>query len=225
MEAPVNRRRPYDSSGRKARARQNRTAILAAARDLFLEHGYSTATMAAIAAEAGVSVETIYKVFGNKPGLLQALFDVAVGDGDEPIPTLDREVLDQLWAEPDPARKLRLYGDMLGRGAARVQPVQLLARQAAASDPAAAEVYEQIRNERLAGMTGFADFLHNSGQLRADVTVEEARDVLWAYNSAELWELLVVKRGWDAERYGRWIGDALIAALIDPGVPSAPRPR
>ena len=225
MAARVNRR-PYDSTGRQARARENRTVILATARELFLEHGYSSATMAAIAAEAGVSVETIYKVFGNKPGLLRALFDVAVGDDDQVIPNLDREVLDQLWAEPDPEKKLRLYGEILGRGAARVQPVQLLARQAAASDPAAAEVYETIRNERLAGMTGFAGFLNDSGRLRDDVTVEEARDVLWTYNSAELWELLVVKRGWQPERYGRWIGDALVAALLDdPPRQSTRRPR
>lgn len=215
MVPPVNRR-PYDSRGRQAHARQNRAAILAAARHLFLADGYAATTMGTIAAQAGVSVETIYKVFGNKPGLLQALFDVAVGGDDEPMPMLDREALDDLWAELDPTKKLRLYGETIGRSAARVQPVQLLARQAAASDPAAAEVYERIRNERLAGMTGFANFLHDSGRLRADVTVEEARDVLWTYNSAEFWELLVVKRGWGPERYGRWIGDALVAALIEP---------
>jgi AcrR family transcriptional regulator len=223
MRSPVNRRRPYDSSGRRAHARQNRAAILAAARHLFLDHGYAATTMATIAAKAGVSVETIYKVFGNKPGLLKALFEVAVSGDDQPIPVLDRELLEHLWVEPDPAKKLRLYGEILGRGAARVQPVQLLAREAAASDPAAADVYEKIRNERLAGMTGFAEFLHDSGRLRAGVTVEEARDVLWTYNSAEIWELLVVKRGWQPERYGRWIGDALVAALLESPPPGAAR--
>src|SRR5713101_6355034 len=109
MDSPVNRRRPYDSTGRQAHARQNRAAILDAARHLFLDHGYAASTMATIAAEAGVSVETIYKVFGNKPGLLQALFDVAVSGDDQAIPMLDREVLEHLWVEPDPAKKLRLY--------------------------------------------------------------------------------------------------------------------
>ena len=213
--APVNPRRPYDSSCRQAQARQNQAAVRAAARRQFLAQGYAATTMASVAAEAGVSVETIYKAFGNKPGVLRALFEVVVGGDDESLPVLDREVLEHLWAEPDPEQKLRLYGEVLGRGAARVQPVQLLAREAAASDPAAAAVYEQIRNDRLAGVTGFAGFLQESGRLRADVTVEEARDVLWAYNSAELWELLVVQRGWQPDRFGRWIGDALVAALLD----------
>jgi AcrR family transcriptional regulator len=218
MSTPVKRRR-YDSTGRRAQAQQNRTAILSAARHRFLAHGYAATTMAVIAADAGVSVETIYKVFGNKPGVLRALFDVAVGGDEQTIPAHDRDVLDNLWVELDPEKKLRLYGEVLGRSAARIQPVQRLAREAAASDPAAAEVYEAIRNERLASMVGFAEFLRDSGKLRTGVTVDEARDVLWTYNSAELWELLVIKRGWEPDRYGRWIGDALVAALLEPPKP------
>jgi AcrR family transcriptional regulator len=214
MPPSVDRRRHYDSSRRQAQARQNRAAVQIAARRLFLEHGYATTTMATIAEAARVSVETIYKAFENKAGLLKALFDVAVAGEVEPLSTSDRELLDRLSAEPDPTKRLRLYGRLLGQGAARVQPVQLLARQAADSDPAAATVYEKIRNERLERMTGFANFLQDSGGLRLGVTVDEARDVLWTYNSAEIWELLVVERGWQPERYGRWIGDALVAALL-----------
>ena len=215
MSEPVNpARRPYDSSRRRAHAAQNRATILDTARQRFLAEGYACCTMATIASDAGVSVETIYKVFGNKAGLLRALFDVAVGEDDEPIPKRHRTLVDRMWAEPDAEQKLRLYGEIIGSGAARVQPVQLMAREAAASDPAAAEVYETIREERLGRMVGFAEFLRDTGALRDGVTVDEARDVLWTYNSAEIWELLVVKRGWKPARYGRWIGDALVAALL-----------
>ena len=79
----VNPRRPYDSRSRQAQARQNQAAVRAAARHLFLAQGYAATTMASIAAEAGVSVETIYKAFGNKPGVLRALFEVVVGDDDD----------------------------------------------------------------------------------------------------------------------------------------------
>jgi hypothetical protein len=63
-------------------------------------------------------------------------------------------------------------------------------------------------------MTLFARALHDDGNLRAGISTNEARDVLWAYNSAELFQLLVLGRGWSPKRYGRWIADALIAALI-----------
>jgi len=215
MSGPVNSsRRPYDSSRRRAHAQQNRDAILAAARQLFLADGYAATTMAAIAEAAGVSVETIYKSFSNKAGVLQALFDITVDTEDATLSKRDRAVVDRMWAEPDPEQKLRLYGEIIGRGSVRVQPVQFMAREAAASDPAAAEVYDAIRNERLGRMVAFAEFLRDSGALRDGVTVDEARDVLWTYNSAEIWELLVLKRGWKPARYGRWIGDALVAALL-----------
>jgi hypothetical protein len=42
--------------------------------------------------------------------------------------------------------------------------------------------------------------------------VTEARDVLWTYNSAELFQLFVIERGWSPKRYGRWVADALSAA-------------
>ncbi len=56
----VKPRRRYDSSGRQAQARRNQRAILAAAQRQFLQGGYAatTTTIAAIAAEAGVSVES-----------------------------------------------------------------------------------------------------------------------------------------------------------------------
>jgi hypothetical protein len=44
--------------------------------------------------------------------------------------------------------------------------------------------------------------------------VDEARDLLWTYNSPELYELLVLRRGWTPQRYGRWLADALTAALL-----------
>ncbi len=49
---------------------------------------------------------------------------------------------------------------------------------------------------------------------REGVTTIEARDVLWTYNSAELFQLLVLERGWTPQRYGRWVADALCAALL-----------
>jgi AcrR family transcriptional regulator len=206
--------RRYDASRRQEQARRTRTDVLEAARHQFLEQGYAATTVAAVADEAGVSVETVYKAFGNKAGLLKAVFDVAVVGDDEPVPMLEREFVRRNRAEPDPRRKLRMYGEHLARTAPRAVPVQLLARAAAASDPAAAEVWDQMQAERLTGMTQFARHLHEADHLRPGVSANEARDVLWTYNSAELYDLLVLHRGWSAKRYGRWIADALIAALL-----------
>jgi prophage antirepressor-like protein len=75
-------------------------------------------------------------------------------------------------------------------------------------------MWEAMQSERLTGMTHFARALHEGGHLRPDVSMDEARDVLWTLNSPELYEVLVLQRGWTAERYGRWVVDALVAALL-----------
>ena len=216
MSGPVKPRRRYDSSNRQEQARRSRRLVLEAARRLFLDQGYAVTTVSEIAAAAGVSVETVYKAFGNKPGLVKAVFDVSIVGDDEPVPMVQRELVQRIRAEPDPRRKLAMYGDHLTETAPRSVPVQLLVRAAAASDAAAAGVWDQMLAERLTGMTLFANHLHEEGHLRADVSVEEARDVLWTYNSTELYELLVIHRGWTPDRYGQWVADALVAALLPP---------
>ena len=79
------------------------------ARRLFLERGYAGTTLAAIAAEAGLSVETVFKGFGNKPGLVKAVFDVSIVGDDEPVPLMERDKIRRMRAEADPHRGLRMY--------------------------------------------------------------------------------------------------------------------
>jgi AcrR family transcriptional regulator len=214
MSDDVKARRRYDSSRRKEQAKETRRAVLQAARRLFLDRGYAGTTVGAVAEAAGVSVETIYKAFGNKAGLVKGVFDVAIVGDHDPIPMLQRESVARMRAEPDPRRKLLGYGEHLAEAGPRAGALQLLIRAAAASHPDAASVWEQMTTERLVGMTEFARHLHEGGHLRPDVSVDEARDVLWTYNSVELYDLLVVQRRWDPERYGRWIAEALIAMLL-----------
>jgi hypothetical protein len=98
--------------------------------------------------------------------------------------------------------------------APRHVPFQLVILDAAANDSEAAKVWDQLQAERLRGMTMFATALAAEGHLRNGVTAAEARDVLWTYNSAELYRLLVIDRRWTAKRYGTWIAAALSAALL-----------
>ena len=84
MAQPVKTRK-YDASSRRAAARQRREDILAAAYALMLRDGYAATTVDAIATEAGVSAETVYKAFAGKPGIVRALVHRALeGSGPEP---------------------------------------------------------------------------------------------------------------------------------------------
>jgi hypothetical protein len=68
--------------------------------------------------------------------------------------------------------------------------------------------------DRLRRMTDNARRLRDGGHLRAGVTLAQAADVLWTYSAPELYELLVLRRKWRPERYGRFVADAMIEALL-----------
>ena len=204
--------RRYDASGRAEQARRSREAIIEIARQEFLRGGYATTTVAAIARKAGVSVETIYKGFGGKPGLVRAIVERGLA-GDGPVPAEQRS--DHIRdTEPDPRQILTAWGTFTAEIGPRVAPILTLARDAAASDPDIAAVLEQISAARLARMTVNARGLSDAGHLRPGITPAEAADILWTYSSPELYELLVISRGWRAGRYGQFIAHALITALL-----------
>jgi AcrR family transcriptional regulator len=215
MTSEVNRSsRAYTSTRRREQARASRAAMLDAARELFLRHRFAATSLPMVAQAAGVSVQYVYKVFGNKAGLVKALFDVAIAGDDEPIALRERASIAAVRSEPDPARKLELYARHIATVGPRIMPILLVVRDAASGDTAASDLWTQLQDERLAGMTQFAAELHAGGHLRAGVSRSEARDVLWAHNSLELWDLLVTQRGWSPRRYGKWLAHQLTAALL-----------
>jgi hypothetical protein len=63
-------------------------------------------------------------------------------------------------------------------------------------------------------MTQNARRLRDAGHLRSGITLARAADVLWTFSSPELYELLVLRRGWTPRRYGAFIAEAMIHALL-----------
>ncbi|GIF26814.1 AcrR family transcriptional regulator [Actinoplanes tereljensis] len=100
--------RAYDSRQRQDLARRNRTAALTAYERLLFDVGHRATTVRAVAEQAGVSPELIYKTFGGKAGLLKALWDVTLAGDDEPVAMGERAQLREVWATADPRRKLHL---------------------------------------------------------------------------------------------------------------------
>ena len=59
----------------QARAKETVDAIIAAASQVLIQHGYEQATTARIAARAGVSVGSLYQYFPNKEAIVAALIE------------------------------------------------------------------------------------------------------------------------------------------------------
>jgi AcrR family transcriptional regulator len=217
MRCGVKSQRHYDSSRRRAQAARTRDDVVDAAGRLFLANGYGRTTVSAIADAAGVSVETVYKGFGGKAGLVRSLVGKGL-EGVGPVPAEQRS--DAMQAtEPDPRAIIRNWTRLGTEVAPRVAPIVLLIRSAADTDPQMAALLAEVDEQRLQRMESNARTLRDRGALREGVTLERARDVLWSVSSPELYELLVRRRGWSIDRFAEFQADLMIAALLPSALP------
>jgi AcrR family transcriptional regulator len=209
--------RSYRSPLREEQARLTQRRILDAAKRLLLEQGYSATTMAAVATEAGVATQTVYKTFGTKPALVKRLYDVTLVGDDEPIPFAERPEAVALRAETDPRRLLAGYA-LLGRGLVeRLGPLlRVLVGGARAGDPELRDFVDTVNRERLAGSTQIVAHLAGMGALRPGLSQERARDAIWMLNSVEVWSLLTEQRDWSGDEYADWVGKAMADAVLAP---------
>jgi AcrR family transcriptional regulator len=214
MSKTVKPRRAYDSSRRREQALATRRAVLEAARERFVERGYVATTIDAIAAGAGVSPETVYATFGNKRALLSALLDVTMAGDDDPVPILERPWVRQLRDEDDPRAALRLLARNGRLILERTAPVHEVLRGAAAADPEIASLWERNKAQRFAGQRALLRILTRRAPLRHGLAAATATDVLFAIGSPETYRLLVIDRGWSADRFERWYADTLARLLL-----------
>ncbi|MDX6240464.1 MAG: hypothetical protein QOG10_5284 [Kribbellaceae bacterium] len=176
--------------------------MLESARALFLRSGFAGTTVAAIASEAGVSQETVYKTFGGKTGLVEALYRQGL-QGRGPVPAYQRS--DGLRTKSDPHEVVRGWSRLAVEVGPRVNPIHLLVRDAALVDPGLADLLREMDEDRNARMTENARYLQQAGHLRAGLDVHAAADVMWSVTSPEMYELLVVRRGWSLERWADYV--------------------
>jgi AcrR family transcriptional regulator len=220
MSSTVKARRQYESPRRRQQAAQTRRDIEAAANKLFRERGYVGTSMPAIASEAGVVVETIYRSFGSKARLFKAVLEAALAGGSEraEAPPEERPAIRAVIAESNPHRKLELYAATQPGVHGRSGPLYRVLVSAADSDPELREVLDGLEARRLQGLGVLAAQLGESHALRSDLSVEQARDIIWTLCSTPVHDLLVRRRGWTSEGYRDWLTAALQRELLEDGV-------
>jgi AcrR family transcriptional regulator len=187
--------------------------VVLAARELFERDGFRPTTIAAIAAHAGVSAESVYKGFGTKAALAKAVFDLVIAGDDEPVPVAGRPAMQAVRDEPDVRRKIAMFADGLAQRQARSARVQILIRDGRHVDDSLAPVWAKLTEEGLAGMTMLSRHLLDTGQLRDGIDLGEVRDMLWNYLAIDHYERLVLTQGWPLERYTRWLARAIASTI------------
>ena len=197
---------------RREQAALTRARIVEGAAAVFEARSYEGARIEDIASEAGVAVPTVYKVFANKRNLLKASVEAAITEGEA------GEVERLAWfreqlEEPTAEGQLRLIARNARRMYDRAGQLLEVVRAAAASDSDIEALWRAINDERLGRARTSAERLAGKAKLRT--TVGEAALTLWALSVPELYVLQIHAGGLKADDYERWLGDLLVAALLD----------
>lgn len=206
--------RSYNSSRRREQAAATRRDILGAAQRLFERQGYAATTMAAIAAEAGVALKTVYLAFETKSGVLRALWNQLLRGDEGEAPVAERSWYREVVEEPDPQRQLRLNARNSRAAKTRIAGVLKVIREAAPVEPDTGALWERIQTEFHANQRVIVERLAQRKALRRGLDVDRATDILWTLNHPDVWQLLVGERGWTPEQYEQWFGDTACSQLL-----------
>ncbi|HLM65456.1 MAG TPA: helix-turn-helix domain-containing protein [Acidimicrobiales bacterium] len=206
--------RSSDGKRGQARTRLARAAVVDAARNLFLERGYGATTIEAISDLSDVPPATVYRLFSSKRGILEALLDVSIVGDDQAVPLAERPHVRSLLADPDPKNQLAGLVGITVEVNARTAPIYRILVSAAGSDLDAAALLDELARQRQEGQGLIARSLARASALRPKLRERDAGDIIHALMSPELYRLLVLDRGWPAERYERWLTEILIDQLL-----------
>jgi AcrR family transcriptional regulator len=206
--------RRYESPRRREQAAATRRQILEAAQRLFERQGYAATTMAAIAAEAGVALKTVYVAFETKSGLLRALWHLLLRGDQEDAPVGDRRWYQEILEEPDPDRLLALTARNARVVKERAGALMGVIRSAASTDADIAGLWDRIQSDFHDNQRGIVKALHARKALRPGLGVARAADVLWTLNHPDLWLLLVGERGWTPAEWERWFTEVARSQLL-----------
>ena len=167
--------------------------------------------MTAVADRAGVALDTVYAAVGRKPELARLLIETAIYGTDQAIPAEQRDYVQAIQAALDAKTKIAIYAAAITAIAPRMALVLGIIQQAAA-EPELAALRTEIAERRAANMRRFVADLATVAPLRLDPG--QAADIVWATNSAELYQLLVGQRGWTPQRYEQFLSDTWQRLLL-----------
>ena len=205
--------RAYRSELRQRQAHETRRRVVAAAAELFAEHGYARTTLAKIAAAAGVSVETV-QAQGSKAALIIASVEFAAFGvtGDQSV--LDLDVGRRFVAITDRDEAV----DFIVAQQTAIHERSARATQAlygaAANDPE----LDAYLGELIAGVgrqvRRLLEICSQRGWLRDDIAFDELAETAVVISSMETYTRMVHRDGWTLDAYRNWFRRLLHEALM-----------
>ncbi|MEQ9814052.1 MAG: TetR/AcrR family transcriptional regulator [Azospirillaceae bacterium] len=215
MSNVKSQKRPYRSPKRAAQAAETREAILSAAHRLFLSEGWTKATIAAIAAAAGVSNETVYGAFGSKKALLQELVSRTVRGSEPETPLTEQQTVRNIAQEREQGRQIELFAVDITKVLARIAPLMDAVRGATGTDREITGLYAALHRGRRKNLEWFASALIRNGPLRENMDSKAAGTILWRLASPDLFLLMRRVEGASLRAYANWLAASLKLLLLE----------
>ena len=159
-----------------------------------------------IAAEAGVAVSTIYAIFRNKRGILQAMREAWHQESGQ------RDIYAQAREESDPEKRLALAAHATRRQWETGAALTRIYNAAASADPEAAAELAVALEGRRKNLTAFIEEM--APDLRPGLDAERAAEIFLALTMAEIYDTLVRQRGWTPDEYETWLTTLLRQQLL-----------
>lgn len=206
--------RTYDSPLRSAQAAETRSRILSSAAQLFAEKGYAGTSLAEIAKEAGVSLETV-KLNGPKRALLIAAFDQSFAGAEGTGPVHERSVGQQLLAIPDNDALLRAFIEFASQANARASVLWLTFQTAAMSDPEILQALDVVQVQRRSDFDAAIAAFGERGMLRSTRSPGDLAAATSFLVSPSSYLELVVGSGWSFEQYTEWLTDTVRRVILN----------
>lgn len=210
MDAERTRRdtsRRYRSRLREQHAAQTRERILQAARQLFETEGFAGTKITAIAAQADVSVQTVYSAFGSKAGLVRALVEQMEESASA------AQWRDRIATESQPEKILEAFAQWTCAFFLASKPV-LSAAQGAATE--LADLTDQGNRHRRQALRSLIDRLDTMSAVRPDLPPEKAVDRAWLVTGVDTFLDATDACGWSPQTYTSWLTETLVQQILAP---------
>jgi AcrR family transcriptional regulator len=198
------------SRDRRRRGSDTRRRIEQAAALLFTRDGYTATTMQAVAAEAGVHVQTIYLAYRAKAALLAACAArLVAGEEDPGTHPAERRWAREVAAAPDPHAKLVRYVKQIGDVTPRIAPLIDVLRTTAPAEPDVAAFLEQMEDGRREGPLHLLGDGVPPGTWRSGLTADQVADIVFAIASPDTFRALI------SRRWTRRAAEKLIVRMLE----------
>ncbi len=203
------KKRTYTSETRDAQAAQTKSHILEAAKELFQTEGFDRVTINKLAKAAEVSMPTVYAIFKSKRGVLQSLIDDALP------PEQFAALVDDSMQEKSPKKRLSITAKLARHIYDAERGLMDILRGASVVAPEFKELEKEREKRRYERQGEYVKMMMKEKSLAKGLTLQKARDIIWALTGRDMYRMFVVERGWTSDEYEKWLAQLLVQSLLD----------